>query len=66
MESNAKDEKIAELTARNADLRLAASQAAQNNYLVDKLGCKMPIPAYQVPNPFCNCNCGQTYGTTIA
>lgn len=67
MESNAKDEKIAELTARNADLRLAASQAAQNNYLVDKLGYKMPIPAYQVPNPFCNCNCNQNvFGTTIA
>lgn len=67
MESNAKDEKIAELTARNADLRLAASQAAQNNYLVDKLGYKMPIPAFQVPNPFCNCNCNQNFcGTTIS
>lgn len=66
MENNAKDDKIAELTARNADLRLAASQAAQNNYLVDKLGYKMPIPSYTVPNPFCNCQCGQVYGTTIA
>ena len=67
MEANAKDEKIAELTAINSDLRLRASQEAQNNYLVDKLGYKMPIPSYQVPNPFCNCQCGQNvYGTTIA
>jgi len=67
MENNAKDEKIAELTAKNADLRLASSQQAQNAYLVDKLGYKMPVPSYTVPNPFCNCQCGQyAYGTTIA
>ena len=66
MEASAKDEKIAELTARNADLRLAASQTAQNAYLVDKLGYKMPVAAYTVPNPYCNCNCNNVYGTTIA
>ena len=57
MEANAKDEKIAELTAKLNRADLAASQAAQNNYLVDKLGYHMPVAAYQVPNPFCNCNC---------
>ena len=58
MEVNAKDEKIAELTAKNADLRLAASQAAQNNYLLSELK-PCPQPAYVVPNPYCNCgNCG--------
>lgn len=69
MEANAKDEKIAELTAMNSDLRLAASQEAQNNYLVSKLR-PCPSPAYVVPNPYCGCNCnngyGYGYGTTIA
>jgi len=54
MEVNAKDEKIAELTAKNADLRLAASQAAQNTYLLSELK-PCPQPAYVVPNPYCNC-----------
>lgn len=57
MEVNAKDEKIAELTAKNADLRLAASQAAQNTYLLSELK-PCPHPAYVVPNPYCNYNCG--------
>ena len=49
MESNAKDEKIADLTARNFDLRLAASQERQNNYLVEKLNPNpCPVPAYVV------------------
>lgn len=52
----AKD-KAQTLRDENQALRLAASQQAQNNYLVDKLGYRMPIPAYQVPNPYCNCNC---------
>lgn len=68
MENNSKDERIAELTARNADLRLAASQQAQNAYLVNTLR-PSPSPAYVVPNPYCNCNCNQTIGycgTTIA
>lgn len=59
MESNAKDEKIAELTAKNSDLRLAASQSAQNSYLIGQLR-PAPVPAYTVANPFCNC--GQVYG----
>lgn len=69
LEANRKDEKIAELQAMNADLRLAASQCAQNQYLVNQLR-PSPSPAYVVPNPYCNCNCGQAYnyayGTTIA
>lgn len=70
LESSRKDEKIAELQAKNFDLRLAASQQAQNNYLVDAIR-PCPAPAYVVPNPFgCNCGynngCGQNYGTTIA
>lgn len=49
MEANAKDEKIADLTARNFDLRLAASQERQNNYLVEKLNPNpCPVPAYVV------------------
>lgn len=64
MESNAKDQKIADLTAMNADLRLAASQQAQNAYLVSRLA-PSASPAYVVPNPVtgqygtygCNCPC---------
>ena len=51
MEANAKDEKIADLTAKNFDLRLAASQEAQNNFLVSKLGYQCPKPAYVVQPP---------------
>ena len=51
MENARKDEKIAELTAKNFDLRLSASQEAQNNYLVSKLGYQCPKPAYVVQPP---------------
>ena len=61
LESSRKDEKIAELTAMNSDLRLAASQAAQNTYLINELK-PCPTPAYVVPNPYCNCNCNQGCG----
>lgn len=65
MESNAKDEKIAQLTAMNTDLRFQASQNAQNNVLINTLR-PSPIPAYAVANPY-GCNCGMYgYGTTIA
>ena len=47
-------DKIATLTAENQGLRLAASQAAQNAYLVGELR-PCPVPAYTVPNPYC-CN----------
>lgn len=48
------NDKIAALESENQGLRLAASQAAQNQYLVDALR-PSPIPAYNVPNPYC-CN----------
>lgn len=45
------------LRDENAALRLAASQAAQNNYIINQLR-PAPNPAYIVPNPYCNCNNG--------
>lgn len=44
------------LRDENQALRLAASQQAQNNYLVQQLR-PIPSPAYVVPNPYC-CNNG--------
>ena len=49
-------DKMADLRDENQALKFAASQAAQNNYLVDQLR-PCPIPAYTVPNPYC-CNTG--------
>lgn len=62
-------EKTQALRDENQALRLAASQAAQNNYLIGQLR-PAPIPAYQVANPYCCQNvqnygcggCGQGYG----
>ena len=57
------NDKIADLQAENQGLRLAASQAAQNQYLVEQLR-PSPIPAYTVANPYCcnngyvGCGCG--------
>ena len=54
-------DKIATLTAENQSLKFAASQIAQNNYLVNQLR-PAPIPAYTVANPYtytpfgCGCN----------
>lgn len=48
------NDKIADLQNENQTLKFAASQAAQNQYLVNQLR-PCPIPAYNVPNPFC-CN----------
>lgn len=45
-------DKIATLQADNQALRLAASQAKQNAYLVNELR-PCPVPAYTVPNPYC-------------
>ena len=56
-----KDARIAEQAQRINSLELAASQAAQNNYLVNQLR-PSPVPAFSVPNPYsysgCNCNSG--------
>lgn len=62
-------DKIQSLTAENQGLRLAASQAAQNNYLISQLR-PQPVPAFSVPNPFaaysapfgCGCNAGCACG----
>ena len=48
------NDKISTLQAENQSLKFAASQAAQNAYLVNELR-PCPIPAYTVANPYC-CN----------
>lgn len=53
----AKDEKIAEQNQQIFGLQLAASQSAQNNYLVNTLR-PCPVPSYITCNPWG----GQTYG----
>lgn len=63
-EMAAKDRQIAEQAQRIGALELAASQVAQNQYLVNQLR-PLPIPAYPSCNPWagaaygsCSCNCG--------
>ena len=54
-------DKIATLQAENQALRLTASQQAQNAFLIDQLGTKVPVPAYVVANPYANYGgCGAT------
>lgn len=55
-----KNERIAELTQKLGMADLAASQAAQNAYLLNQLR-PCPTPAYVVPNPNC-CYGTQTVG----
>lgn len=50
-------DKIDALRDENATLKLTASQAAQNQYLVNELR-PCPAPAYVVPNPYAYSNCG--------
>lgn len=62
------NQRIAEQNQQINSLQLAASQSAQNQYIVNQLR-PIPTPAYVVQNPYCCC--GQTYagyynGTTIA
>lgn len=52
MEMSAKEDKIAALTAENQGLKFAASQSAQNAYLISQIN-PCPVPAYVVPNPNC-------------
>lgn len=47
-----KDAQIAAQNQRIFALELAASQAAQNQYLVNTLGEKAPVPAFRVPAPW--------------
>ena len=56
------NDKISDLQSENAELRLKASQEAQNNYLVSTLR-PTAIPAYITCNPYtasygCGCGCG--------
>lgn len=55
-------DKISTLQSENNSLRLAASQSAQNAYLINQLRQPCPIPAFVVPNPNCcypqTCGCG--------
>lgn len=56
----AKDAKIAEQTQQITALQLAASQSAQNNYLIERLQ-PAPVPSFSVPAPYayggCGCRC---------
>ena len=62
-------DRLSALTAENQSLKFAASQQAQNAYLVQQLGAKPAAPAYVVPNPYTgsyNYNyggCGCNYNT---
>ena len=54
-------DKIATLQAENQTLKFAASQAAQNAYLINELR-PCPVPAYTVANPYCNYPVATTCG----
>lgn len=66
------NDKISTLQAENQSLKLQASQAAQNAYLVNELR-PCPVPAYITCNPYaasyglgygnsgCGCGCGGTF-----
>ena len=57
------NDKISTLQSENQTLKFAASQQAQNAYLVDTLR-PAPVPAFAVPAPYqyTNCGCGTSYG----
>ena len=58
--ANRIEDKNAQIVAQQNEinaLRLSASQSAQNDYLVDRLAPKFPVPAFLTCNPFT----GQTY-----
>lgn len=55
------NEKAQTLRDENQALRLAASQQAQNNYLIQNLR-PFPVAAYQVPNPYVGCGCNNYCG----
>lgn len=63
--ANRIEDKNAQIAAQQQQifgLQLAASQSAQNNYLVDKLSAKCPIPAYLTCNPNAPLNYSINYG----
>lgn len=54
------NDRMRQLESENQSLKLAASQAAQNNYLIGALRQPTPVPAYVVQNPYCcttSCAC---------
>ena len=52
-------DKIASLITENSALKAAANNAAQTYDIVSQLKAQAPVPAYVVPNPYCNCgSCG--------
>ena len=52
-------DKIASLITENSALKAAANNAAQTYDIVNQLKAQAPVPAYVVPNPYCNCgSCG--------
>ena len=53
----AKNEKIQEQAQMISGLQLAASQSAQNQYLINKLQ-PAPVPAFNVPAPYAYSGCG--------
>ena len=65
-------DKIATLTAENQSLKFQASQAAQNAFFTANQEAQtaelirrinpMPVPAYQVPNPYAGCECNPCGG----
>lgn len=68
MENARQQERICALQAENQGLKFQASQAAQNAFIAANQEAQtaelirrinpMPVPAYQVPNPFAGCGCG--------
>lgn len=66
------DNYVRQLENENQSLKLAASQANQNSYLTATLDAQtselirrinpMPVPAYQVPNPYAGCGCYSSCG----
>lgn len=65
-------DKIATLTAENQSLKFQASQTAQNAFITANQEAQtaelirrinpMPVPAYQVPNPYAGCGCYSACG----
>lgn len=65
-------DKISTLTAENQSLKFQASQAAQNAFITANQEAQtaelirrinpMPVPAYQVPNPYAGCGCYSSCG----
>lgn len=60
-----KNDQIAELRTQIQQKDLAASQCAQNAYLIDQLR-PAAVPAFQVPNPYANYGFGCYCNNNVA